>query len=247
MSNAARTLLFPSVVVVVTTLLGLCVEMRAHAQQGAGSLSGAWTLNKSLSEEPSADDRQQRGDDSGRHGGYGHGGGMGGGFGRGGGRHGGGGYGGGGSTMDPDAAQRMRDAMHDYLVAPEKLTIVQTDSMVVVTTGEGRVTRLSPDGKKITDDNTKIARKTKWEAGKLVSEVSGLGRGKIIETYAIDPEQHHLTITIVMENSQKPRTITRVYESSASSSSMPATISRTLVSARPIVSSARSIMPRKWI
>jgi hypothetical protein len=248
--NAARTLLFPSVVVVVTTLLGLWVEIRAHAQQtrpDAVALSGAWTLNKDLSDEASGDDRQQGGDQSGRHGGYGRGGGMGG-FGHGGGRRGAGyGGGGGGSTMDPDAAQRMRDAMHDYLVAPERLTIVQTDSMILVTTGEGRVTRMSPDGKKIKDDNTKIERKTKWDAGKLVSEVSGIGRGKITESYAVDPEQHRLTVTIVMENSSKPRTITRVYDSSTSSSSMPATTSRTFVSARPIASSARSSIPLKWI
>ena len=45
----------------------------------------------------------------------------------------------------------------------------------MLTGADGRTTRLSPDGKKIKDENTKIERKTKWDGGKLVSEINGLG------------------------------------------------------------------------
>ena len=51
--------------------------------------------------------------------------------------------------------------------------------MVLVTGADGRTTRLSPDGKKIKDENTNVERKTRWEGGRLVSEINGLGRGKM--------------------------------------------------------------------
>ena len=64
-----------------------------------------------------------------------------------------------------------------FTTPPTRWTIVQTDSAIVVTTNEGKTTRLAPTGKKIKDDNTKTERKTKWDGGKLVSEISGLGPG----------------------------------------------------------------------
>jgi len=65
----------------------------------------------------------------------------------------------------------------------------------------------------VKDENTKVERKTKWDAGKLVSEVNGLGRGKITETYAVDPEHKELIVTLTMENQQSghPATQKRVY------------------------------------
>jgi hypothetical protein len=77
-----------------------------------------------------------------------------------------------------------------------------------------RTTRLAPDGKKIKDENTKIERKTKWDGGKLVSEINGAGRGKITQTFAVDPDSKQLRLTVVMEGgrSGQPRTITQVYD-----------------------------------
>jgi len=118
--------------------------------------------------------------------------------------------------VNPDDAKRMRDAMSDIMTAPERLTIVRTESMVVITAGDGRVTRLSPDGKKIKDDNTGIERRTKWDGGKLISEVSGLGPGKITEAYAIDPERGQLIVTVATEGSRAVPAISqrRVYDKS---------------------------------
>jgi len=199
------------VVVIITALIGvwLAAESRAQAPSPAGSLAGAWTLNKELSDKPQA----ARDEDSGDR----RRGGGGGGTGRGGGRRGGmGGMGRGGMSggQSPEDAQRMRDAMRDIMNPPDRLTIVQAESMIVITSGDGRVTRLAPDGKKIKDENTKIERKSKWDAGKLVSEVSGLGPGKITETYAVDPEHHQLMVTVAMENSRMPQPMTqhRVYD-----------------------------------
>lgn len=191
----------------------LAVESRAQAPEKE-ALVGAWTLNRDQSDQPpSRGDRD--GDGSGtrgrRGGGYGHGGmgrgGFGGGMGRGGGRMAGG---------DPEQMARMRDAMRDVMSPGDHLTIVQTDSIVSITSDDGRTTRLSPDGKKVKDENTKVERKTKWDAGRLVSEISGLGPGKMTQTFAVDPELHQLRITVQMEGrNNQPRSFTRVYDADA--------------------------------
>ena len=114
---------------------------------------------------------------------------------------------------DPEEAARMRDAMREIMTAQDHLTIAKTDSMILVTSQDGRTTRLSPDGKKVKDENTRIERKTKWDGDKLVSEIKGLGPGTITETYSVDPETHRLQITVQTEGSRNrpARTLHRVY------------------------------------
>src|SRR5205085_11819085 len=147
------------------------------------SIAGGWTRNPDLSDAPS--ERGQQGDENGQGSGRNRGGGggrRGGGGGFGGGGFGRGGMGRGGSgtpPMNPDEMARMREAMRDITNPSDHLVITQTESMIVMTAADGRTTRMSPDGKKIKDENTKIERKTKWDGGKLVSEISGLGQGKI--------------------------------------------------------------------
>ena len=201
------------------------LAVQAQALAPATSIAGAWTRNAELSDAPTG--RGQQGDDSGRgrgdagDGGGGRrrgGGGGGGGFGGGGfGRGGGMGRGGGGGRANPEDVARMRDAMRDITNLSDHLIITQTDSMVVLTGADGRTTRLSPDGKKIKDDNTKIERKTKWDGRTLVSEISGLGPGKMTQAFAVDPEAKQLRITVVMDGgrSGQPRTITQVYDADA--------------------------------
>jgi hypothetical protein len=86
--------------------------------------------------------------------------------------------------------------------------------MVVLTGADGRTTRLSPDGKKIKDENTNVERKTKWDGGKLVSEINGLGPGKMTQTFSVDPDGKQLRITLLIEDgrSKEPRTRTQVYD-----------------------------------
>jgi hypothetical protein len=179
------------------------------------SIVGGWTLNKELSDAPiDRSSRGDRGDSGGRSRGQGggrRGGGFGGGFG-GGGRS--GGAQGGPSRED---MARMRDAMRELTEAPDHLVITETPSIVVITGDDGRTTRLSPDGKKIKDDNTGIERKTKWDGSRLVVEISGLGSGKATETFAVEPDTHRLRVTVQMEGgrSGKARTITHVYDADA--------------------------------
>jgi hypothetical protein len=181
------------------------------------AIIGAWILNTDASDQPPARGESGKRDGSegrGSGGGYGHGGGMG----RGGYRGGmGRGMGGSQPRANPEDIARMRDAMREILTAADRLTIVQTDSMVVITGPDGRTTRLSPDGKKVKDDNTGIERKTRWDGGKLVSDITGAGRGKITQTYAGDAELHQLRITTQLEGGPngQPRTITYVYDGDA--------------------------------
>jgi len=207
---------------VAATPAAIAAQDKAPAP--SSSLAGGWTRNADLSDAPpgggqQGGDGQGQGTGSGGGGGRrrgGGGGGYGGGFGGGGfGRGGGMGRGGGAQPqMNPEDAARMRDAMRDITNPSDHLVITQTDSMVVLTGADGRTTRLSPDGKKIKDDNTKIERKTKWDGAKLVTEISGLGSGKITQTLAVDQEHRQLRLTVVMEGgrSGQPRTLTQVYD-----------------------------------
>src|SRR5579871_1220590 len=115
MANAVRALVPAGLLVVAAALLGTWLAVEARAQADKPSMAGAWTLNKDLSDKPT--DRANGGDTGGnrsgagggrRRGGFG-GGGFGGGYG---GRR---GYGGGGQPTDPQATQRMREAMRDIV------------------------------------------------------------------------------------------------------------------------------------
>ncbi len=191
-------------------MLLLFVTTLLCAPQGPAtppSIVGAWTLNKDLSGEPQTERRQDREGD--RRGGEGRGADRGR-YGRGGGMRGGGNAG----SMDRERAQRLRDALRDELTIPERLTIVETEShMIVITSADGRVTRLSPDGQKIKDESTNVERRTKWDAGRLVSEVNGLGQARITETYTMTPD-HRLLVTIASEGSRSAPAIDqkRVYD-----------------------------------
>lgn len=118
---------------------------------------------------------------------------------------------------NPDDMARMRDAVRDIMTPADRLTIVQTESLVVITGQDGRTTRLSPDGKKIKDDNTGIERKTRWDGAKLVIDISGAGRGKITQTYAGDAEHHQLRLSTQFEGGRtnQARTVTYVYDADA--------------------------------
>jgi hypothetical protein len=182
------------------------------------SISGAWTLNTELSDKPpERGERGGREGDDGNH--RGGGGGMGGGFGggmRGMGR--GGGSGAGGGRANPDDVARMRDAMRAVTTAPERLTITQTETMVLMTSQDGHTTRISPDGKKIKDENTGVERKSRWDGARLVSEISGLGPGKITETYWVDDDHHRLHVAVQMaggRGQKEPVTTNRVYDAEA--------------------------------
>ena len=171
---------------------------------------GAWTLDKKLSDIA---DNRPRGGGAPRSRGGGGGFPGSGGHGRGGGFPGGGGGFPSGHSADPEEATRRQEAWRDLIEAPDHMTIVQTESMIVITARDGRTTRLSPDGKKIKDESTNVERKTRWEDGKLVSEISG-SAGRATEIYSVNPAQHELLVVVRLESSgadENVRVLHRLY------------------------------------
>src|SRR5439155_285347 len=199
--SAVRGVMSVGMFVALVTLIGawLAVESRAQTADKP-SIAGGWTLNADQSDRQSDRDGDRS---AGRRdfGGGGFGGGRGG-YGR-------------GTPENAEEMARRRDAMRDIINPPNHLVVTQTDSMVVMTGPDGRTTRLSPDGKKVKDENTGIERRTKWDAGKLVSEISGAGGMKLTETYALVPETHQLRISVQIEGGRggQARTATHVYDS----------------------------------
>src|ERR1051325_7680380 len=130
----------------VTTVMAAAFAMTLSADtpKSNDAIVGAWTLNKSASDLGAAgDDNNNSGEgdqNGGRSGGRGRGGGGGGGFGGG-----GFGRGGGGFQQTPEqreAAQRMRDAMRQELQPPDHMTIVSSETTIIITTPDGHKIRL---------------------------------------------------------------------------------------------------------
>jgi hypothetical protein len=193
----------------VVALVAPSVSSRAQVQppeQKLQSLVGAWMFNRN----PVATQPRAEGSGSGREG-----------SGRGVNRRGPGGFGGpigGGFGVPPsrgsrEQVARQRDALRDITDPPSHLIITVTDTMVILTGPDGRTTRLAPDGKKIKVEYTKIERKTRWTAGKLVSEIEGLGP-KITQTYLIDAERRQLRLIAEVEadGPNEARSVTHVYD-----------------------------------
>jgi hypothetical protein len=221
--NASRRVLSLAVAVVVVSAVGVRLSAQTTAQAPASPadntnaakakvFTGGWNLNREQSDQPqsntSAGGDVPRG--GGRHGGGGgRGGGFGGGF--------GGGRGGATGGNDPQAAARLREATRDIMNPPDHLVVVSTDTMLVLTAPDGRTVRLSPDNKKVKDESTNIERKTKWDGVRLVSEITGLGSGKITETYTVDDEHHQLHVVTVVDAGRggQPRTVSHLYDQDA--------------------------------
>lgn len=89
--------------------------------------------------------------------------------------------------------------------------------MVIVVTDDGTTTRLVPDQSRIKDESTGIERRTRWDGPRLSTEVTGIGRGRITETHAIDAATGQLVVTLQLpprpDNDEKTgRTLRRVYD-----------------------------------
>lgn len=80
------------------------------------------------------------------------------------------------------------------------MTITLTSAMVIITSDDGRTIRLLTDGSEIKDESTKVTRRTRWVNGALISEITGLIRGKATETYTIDGEAGRLTLKLHVDN-----------------------------------------------
>lgn len=92
------------------------------------------------------------------------------------------------------------DALRDLLTPTERMTITTTSAMVIITSDDGRTVRLLTDGSEIKDESTRVTRRSRWVNGTLVSEISGLIRGKASETYSIDVDSGRLTLKVHVDD-----------------------------------------------
>jgi hypothetical protein len=174
-------------------------------------LSGQWTFNHDLSDNPRDKMREA---DQGRRGPGGRppmgpgggGGGMGGPSGGGGGRM---GPPPGGMGDDDDA----RESMRAIFEPAEELVIAQTGSEVAIDERFGRMRRLHPDGKKYKTDNGASELKTSWKEGKLLVETRRTRGGRVIETWELVPDGSRLIVNIRIEGGFGPSVpLKRIYD-----------------------------------
>src|SRR5262249_7950838 len=159
MINKARSI----VGIVTLSSIGLFVSSTIFAQHGperhgadsgqrqqghTPNLTGAWTLNKDLSDDPATVMETMKGE---RRGGSGHGPWM----------HGGGRRGG----MD----QAKMQSMHRAMEAPARLSITEANGSITFTDGDGRSQTLTTNNKKekLLLDNQTVDVRTKWDDGRL--------------------------------------------------------------------------------
>jgi hypothetical protein len=205
-------------ILVCAGVLAAASAISAQSPRGerdtTANLTGAWTLNKDLSDDTARlIEAMQSGDHGGSGGGHTPPGGAGGGHGPG--MHGGGGAGGNRGGMTPEQMRAMRTRMNYVLEAPTKLTIVQADGSVTLTDNDGRSQKLTTNNKKERRpvDNRMVDLRTKWDDERLVNETWLDDGMKLTETYSFTSEREQLQVVVKLEGSHLPRPINfrRVY------------------------------------
>jgi len=112
---------------------------------------------------------------------------------------------------------RRLEALRDIVRPAARLTITHTTTMVIIVTDDGTTTRLVPDHSRVKDESTGVERRTRWQEARLTTELTGVGPGRITETYAIDATTGRLVVTLQLpprRNSDEKtgRTLRRVYD-----------------------------------
>lgn len=180
------------------------------------ALSGAWTINKDLSDKLQIPGATERGAREGQPPPSGRGGGMGG---FGGGRGRGGAPGGGGDRPNPEEMRKQQAQMRAVLDAPERLMITAEAEAVTFTYGDGRTQRMLTNGKKekLKVDDSQVDTQVTWDKARLVKISSLAGGTKVTETYAVDADPRRLQVTVKVENWRmpQPQTVRRVYDDAA--------------------------------
>lgn len=199
-----------------TSLAGLGVGTRVSAIRlpdpgGKPDLTGAWQLNRDQSDDPQ---KKLKGTKTGtwttpRAGTGGVTGGIAG-------AH--GGFGGVGGPAYEQENPAMREAMGALTEAPEKLTIVYRDADVVLTSGEGVVQTLQPNGDTVTEKTAgghDVERTTKWDGSNLITEVKMSGGVKLTQTYTRSSDGRQLFVTSRLEGPGRVVDVRRVYDAAA--------------------------------
>jgi hypothetical protein len=219
-SPAAHTLAVALAAVCVASAVALA--RNAQAPIDRPSLSGTWSLNKSLGTAPGSggmpDDGQFDGPMRGRGPGGGGGGGMGGPGGGGGGRF---PMRGGGGSGPPDRARREGDMavrralMVELMELPPKVTIAQDGDKVIFIEPDGVVRTYVANDKdeKHQLQNGTIETRSKWDDGALVMVLKVDKRGpEITRRYKIKGDPRQLEVTTTFDGGPKDARRIAVYE-----------------------------------
>jgi hypothetical protein len=192
--------------VLITATLAASQSSREAAAEDRTALSGAWRLNRELSDDPAMLRSGGGGDDPDESAGGGRRRGSGG-MGRGGGM--------GGDRPDPEQMKRVRAIMQSLMEPPANLIISVEEAQVTFTDTDGRSRRFATTNKKEKHQLNAgtIETKTKWDRDALVKEISLEGGTKVIETYSVT-EMGQLQVAVKLESSRigRPLTVRRVYD-----------------------------------
>ncbi|MEO5618965.1 MAG: hypothetical protein ABIS67_14445 [Candidatus Eisenbacteria bacterium] len=189
---------------------GPCTGAAAAQDDQAIDLTGLWTLNGDLSDDPTKVMQTMQAQ---RHDGSGGGGWMSAvGFGV----HGPGMHGGGGGGPDPEQMRAQMNRMTRAIEPPGRLTITQTNGSITLTDAGGQSQTLTTKGKKerLQLDGRTVSVRTKWDHGRLVKKTS-LGDGMTLtETYSLVSEPRQLHVRVKLDSSHLPRPVnfSRAYD-----------------------------------
>ncbi len=118
-----------------------------------------------------------------------------------------------GLRIDSSRLRQVQDALRGIIDTPARLTIVQSESMVIVTASNGYTMRLSPGTRGIKDESNGIEMKTRWDQNVLVTEISGIAHDKIIETYSVDVAHRlHVVVKLPLKRRTQIPELHRIYE-----------------------------------
>ena len=117
--------------------------------------------------------------------------------------------------------EAMQSAMKDLMTAPRRMTVVETESAVLLTYDDGRVLRLIPDDREhagIAGNSMQVKRRTTWSGEKLVTRIELQSRMKLEleQTYEVLVDGGQLVITSKFESERfaddEDRELQRVYD-----------------------------------
>lgn len=211
----------------VLALIGLTAQASAQTS----NLNGSWQLNreqsddarKKLQEAISSAGGARRSDRGGRRGG---------GILRGRGGNGDDGRASRGGGMNDEQRERASEMRQEMMEAAETLTINYQGTTFTITDGNNRVRTFRTDGSKQTQQGARggsgssggeIETRARVQSENIVIERKPERGGKLIETYALSPDNRQLYVTLQIENKRlgQPITIRRVYDAAANTSQIP--------------------------
>src|SRR5262249_25401228 len=175
-------------------LFGIARTATGHTQNRDPTrpdLSGRWRLNQELSENADSKLQGMQSPSGGR---------------------GPGGHMGLGGLFGGARQSQIEEARGLVLNAAERFVFTQDGDRIVVTDGDGRVRRLTANGRKEKIDGRDV--RTRWDGQRLIAETS-LGSAKVTETYERPSSAPQLVVTTKMEMHGRELSVRRVYDAEA--------------------------------